>query len=465
MQHRRRLICFLMVIMFLLYSWIGMTGIHSQDMLVYIALVIPLFGLYGIFVILSIVCPEKLRFPLGYILLSGLLFRIVLIPASPALSDDIYRYLWDGKISLAGINPYQYPPAAEELDSYRDSEIYPSIRYPEIKSVYPPVAQLIFFLNAAVGNTPLSWKMLLLLSEILLVMVMIKLIDYFQIPRLRLGIFVLNPLLIIETYYSGHLDMIGILFLMTGIWYFYLNRKNKSVFFLCLAVLTKFLSGLIILPMFLKKFWKKSFVVLIIVIVAVLPFSMNGSIPVGGIISYINLPVFNGGFHNLVAAGLNLVGIRQQVLLNLNINGYTEYFYIGPDFYYRIIALFVMIFVISDQLRKLHRTSDFQGINYLQTVFVIACALLLIMPGFKPWHLIWILPLLVFIPNWSWILFTLLVQASYIPLIEFTGSSTREIADHIWLLEYFPFYGLLLWEYVDRKKVKGWLTERNESGN
>ena len=462
MQHRQRLICFLIVVTFLLYSAISMTGNLSQHVLVYIALVVPLFVVYGIFVILSIVYPEKLRFPLGYILLSGLLFRLVLIPANPALSDDIYRYLWDGKISSAGINPYKCPPAAEELKSYRDSEIYQSIRHPELKTVYPPVAQVIFFLNAAVGNTPLSWKMLLLLSEILLVMVMIRMIDYFQIPRQRLGIFVLNPLLIIETYYSGHLDIIGILFLMTGIWYFYLNRKSKSVFLLGLAVLTNFMSVVLILPMLLKKFWKKWLVMLIIVTLAIIPFIMYGSIPVSGLISHINLPVFNGGFHHLVTVGLNLFGIRQKVLFDLDINGYTEQLYIGPDSYYRIISLFVMIVVISDQLRKLHRTYNFQGINYLQAVFVIACALLLIMPVLQPRQLIWILPFLVFIPNWSWILFTLLVQAAYIPLIEFTSSGTREIADLIWLLAYLPFYGLLLWEYVDRKKVKGWLTEREE---
>ncbi len=458
MQYRQTLINFILAVSFLLYSGISMTGDLRQHTVFYFALFVPLFGVYGFFVILSIVYPEKLRLPLKYILVSGLLFRLVLIPANPALSDDIYRYLWDGKISSAGINPYRYPPAAEELGSYRDSEIYPSIRHPEIVTVYPPAAQVIFFLNATVGKTLLSWKILLLLSEILLIMVMIKMIDYFQIPRLRLGIFVLNPLLIIETYHSGHLDMIGILFLIAGIWYFYLNRQSKTVFLLCLAVLTKFMSVLMILPMLFKNFWKKSLGMLIIIALTVIPLIMYGPIPVAGLISYINLPPFNAGLHYLVTAGLHLFGIRQELLFILDIDGGTVQFYTGPDCYYRILALFVMIVVITDQLRKLHRTCDFHGINYIQAVFVITSALLLIMPVLQPWHLIWILPLLVFIPKWSWILLTLLVQAAYIAQIEFTATGTREISDLIWLVEYIPFYGLLLWEYLDRKKVKGWFT-------
>ena len=72
--------------------------------------------------------------------------------APPLLSTDIYRYVWDGRVQLAGINPYRYVPAADQLAFLRDAAVYPHInRADYAQTVYPPAAQVIFAL-AAVGR-------------------------------------------------------------------------------------------------------------------------------------------------------------------------------------------------------------------------------------------------------------------------------------------------------------------------
>ena len=79
-------------------------------------------------------------FVLGGIMLSSLVFT------RPALSDDMYRYIWDGRVQAHGISPYRFPPNAPELAFLRDTQIYPSINRKPVVTVYPPAAEAAFFL-------------------------------------------------------------------------------------------------------------------------------------------------------------------------------------------------------------------------------------------------------------------------------------------------------------------------------
>ena len=73
-------------------------------------------------------------------------FRLSVLFAPPALSDDIYRYIWDGRVQAAGINPYRHIPAADALGFLRDADVYPNInRRDYAPTIYPPLAQMIFF--------------------------------------------------------------------------------------------------------------------------------------------------------------------------------------------------------------------------------------------------------------------------------------------------------------------------------
>ena len=76
------------------------------------------------------------------VLIFAALFRLSIIFSPPYLSDDIYRYVWDGRVQLAGINPYRYIPADESLVDLRDDKIYPNInRRDYAHTIYPPIAE------------------------------------------------------------------------------------------------------------------------------------------------------------------------------------------------------------------------------------------------------------------------------------------------------------------------------------
>lgn len=75
--------------------------------------------------------------------LGAVFFRITLLTAQPSLSDDIYRYLWDGRVQAHGLNPYLYSPDSVELEFLRD-DIYEGVNHRGVNTIYPPFAQVFF---------------------------------------------------------------------------------------------------------------------------------------------------------------------------------------------------------------------------------------------------------------------------------------------------------------------------------
>ena len=341
----------------------------------YFFCIIPLFLIYFVLSGFSIVRPEQFRFPLKYILAAALIFRIVLIPAGPILSTD----------------------AGHSIS---------------------PAAQLAFLDNILPEVNPIIWKILLLIGEIVITLLLIRLLDHFQIPRTRLIVFSLNPLLIIETYRSGHNEILIILVMVAGVWYFFNSRQIRSVLFLTIAAL----------------------------LAAAAAFRPGSPMPVSGLFPDANGAIFNGGLYQLITNFIRILEVGFRDWFNTS----QTMICTDPEICYGIFATLVLMLVIIDQLRKLYKTASFAGINYLQAGFMIMAAFVLLLPVLHPWYLIWLLPLLLFIPKWSWITFFLLIQFSY----ALVPGINRQASQLFLLAQYLPFYGLMIWEYLDRRRIK-----------
>mgnify|MGYP006197475281 CR=1 FL=1 len=83
------------------------------------------------------------------ILLVAALLRLLLLPLPPSLSDDVLRYVWDGRVLAAGENPYRLAPEAPELSHLRD-DLWRRMPHKEVPTVYPPLAVDVF--NYAVAR-------------------------------------------------------------------------------------------------------------------------------------------------------------------------------------------------------------------------------------------------------------------------------------------------------------------------
>ncbi|RMH54105.1 MAG: DUF2029 domain-containing protein [Candidatus Hydrogenedentota bacterium] len=163
---------------------------------------------------------------LAVILLFAAAMRLVLVPLSPVLSDDAYRNIWDGRVQAAGVDPYRYPPSAEELSALRDNRVWPRINHKEYRTIYPPAAQIlsrgIAPIRKITGWRELTaWKVEIFLCEFLgLVLLGAGLIARRREGHRALLWWAYSPLAAVEFAGSGHLDgaAVGMVGAALGLW-------------------------------------------------------------------------------------------------------------------------------------------------------------------------------------------------------------------------------------------------------
>jgi len=202
---------------------------------------------------------------LNFWLIVALLYRALLLFSMPALSDDFYRFIWDGRVIAAGFNPFTHVPSyyMEMPVTGLDLPLFEKLNSQERFSSYPPVCQLIFWLSAVMSpssifGSVLAMRSILLAFEVGTIWILAKLLGEFKLPRTSVLVYALNPLVILEITGNLHFEGVMIFFLMLAIW---LLRKNwfwSSCLAFSLAVCTK-LIPLIFLPA-LPRFvgWRKA---------------------------------------------------------------------------------------------------------------------------------------------------------------------------------------------------------------
>ena len=201
-------------------------GLHSRgaaDIIWFIKLALVQSVLYLIAAWL-IVRARSARSTLFIVLALAGIFRLSIVFAPPYLSDDIYRYVWDGRVQAAGINPYRYIPADEHLQSLRDEEIYPKInRRDYAHTMYPPAAEAMYFLTTRISESVTWMKLTIVGFELITVWLLMELLASFGMPRQRILIYAWHPLAVWEFAGSGHIDPLAFAFIALAL----LARKRN----------------------------------------------------------------------------------------------------------------------------------------------------------------------------------------------------------------------------------------------
>ena len=144
------------------------------------------------------------------LLVAGLLRAIALF-APQALSTDAFRYVWDGRVQAAGINPYRYVPADPALESLRDTKIYPNInRAGYAHTIYPPTAQIAFWAITRIDDSVVGMKLGMLACDGLTIACLVALLRAYGLPPTRVLLYAWHPLPIWEFAGTGHVDAVAI---------------------------------------------------------------------------------------------------------------------------------------------------------------------------------------------------------------------------------------------------------------
>jgi len=151
---------------------------------------------------------------LATILIVGVAMRCLLLPGTP-VSTDLFRYIWDGRVQAAGINPYLHVASDPALSGLRDGAIYPFInRADYAEAMYPPASQVVFYLITRISEAPIAMRAAMVAFEGLAVWTMLQLLALRGLPRSRILLYAWHPLPLWEFARSGHVDIVAIAFVL-----------------------------------------------------------------------------------------------------------------------------------------------------------------------------------------------------------------------------------------------------------
>jgi alpha-1,6-mannosyltransferase len=202
------------------------------------------------------------------VLLVAVALRVPLIVSPAFLSTDVNRYVWDGRVQAAGVNPYRYFPADPALAALRDDAVYPRInRATYAPTIYPPAAEVIFAAVGCVWSSITAVKATMTGFELLAVYCLLGLLAAAKLPAERVLIYAWNPLPVWAFAGNGHIDGAAIGLLATALLLRVRQRDGWAGVALGFAILVKFLP-VVVAPVLLRRHaWWRTTASAVVVIV------------------------------------------------------------------------------------------------------------------------------------------------------------------------------------------------------
>jgi len=354
------------------------------------------------------------------ILSLALISRLALLPHEP--SDDINRYLWEGRLVSKGINPYLYAPDDPFLEKYaKDDLFYSSVNHPDHPAIYPPFMLFLFSLIVRISYSPIIIKLLMITADMGTIWCITLLISHRCLDLRWSILYAFNPVILYAFAGQAHLDVIQNFFFLCALCFYDQKKWILMFLFAGLAVQTKYVSVLA-LPFLVNKENIKFLIILILSIFT--PFLLIPDQPTQAIYNLLNFGTqfaFNGPVHGLLRIFFGGIGpatsICKFLLLSVLIFGYI---YFHPQ-----------------------RSPKFQDDPVSGSFFVMG-ALLLLSPTVHFWYLSWIIPFLALRPFASWTILCLTVSAYFITsgILHFTGRWHLPVWAQA--LEWLPFFLLFI---------------------
>jgi alpha-1,6-mannosyltransferase len=332
--------------------------------------------------------PRTLIFILGV----AALMRALLLFAPPH-STDIYRYVWDGRVQAAGVNPYRYIPEDPALAHLRDAEhIYPHInRRSYAPTLYPPAAQMVFAAVGHISQTVTAMKAAMLAFEALAIWAILRLLQARSLPPAFIALYAWHPLALWEVAGSGHIDVVAVALLLVAL----VAAERGNGFAAGLALGAGFLAKyvpLALAPAIWRRWdWKLPAGFAAAVLLLYLPYLGAGAKIFGFLGGYAD----EGGL--MTGEAFLLVALLKQAGLGA---------WSMPVFLALAAAILGGLALLAVS-RKTPERPDLQAAGAIATAFLV-----LLSPP-HPWYFLWLVPFLCFTPSLAVLYLTLCASALY----------------------------------------------------
>jgi alpha-1,6-mannosyltransferase len=246
---------------------------------------------------------------IGLVLAAAWHIEFLRLPPGP--DDDIHRYVWDGRLQRLGYNPYLVVPSNPTVEGLHTAETR-NLNNPDLPSPYPPAAQLFFRAVTRIQESTFALKVAFVGCDLAIVLLLLDILRSTRKEAHLVLAYAWNPLLAIEVAGSGHVDILGALFLVVSAAAIVRRWRATAAVALGLAVAVKFLP-IVLLPLYWKRVRvRDALLAAIVVALLYIPFFDHGHISTGSLGAYVhsfwfNDPVFATLKH--VAAPELIVGL------------------------------------------------------------------------------------------------------------------------------------------------------------
>ncbi len=228
---------------------------------------VKLMILYALLCGSSIYILKKHNNNLPFLIGLSLLFRLVFLFSTPNLSQDFYRFIWDGRMLLEGMNPYLYLP--ENFITQGSFPIHQAIDlYTGMGSLngshytnYPPINQCCFliaalFANKSIMGSVVVMRLLIISADIGILYFGKKIAKHLNMPTHTIFWYLLNPFIIIEMTGNLHFEPVMLFFLLWAIYALFKNKWRLAALLIACSISVKLIPFLI-LPLFFQWFVKR----------------------------------------------------------------------------------------------------------------------------------------------------------------------------------------------------------------
>ena len=426
--------------------WSGQSDLNSHiPEFIALALLAGVLYLCGVYLVENF----RLGLPALLIILAGaVVFRLYLLPLDPPpLSDDVYRYQWEGRVERAHINPYTVTPGLPALGSFQD-RAHPIQTARDIPTVYPPASEFAFSWVSTVSG----YKRLFTGLDLATVLVILLTLAALGKPLHRVLTYAWNPTVVVAFALCGHHDSLAIFTLVTACFLIITQRRAFSFVFLALSFLSKFFPAAL-LPVFLATvrregpgaetvrglydrhpepgnatlgvgvkatalpappdkpvaaLWPFVTVFAAVVLVAYFPYARAGRSLFAGVSKYAAIWEANdSAFRLLLLAGNS----RDQA---------------------KLIVAVALLGLLAYVLRK--------RMELLRACLFVIAGLLLLSSNAFPWYFTWSIPFLCFYPAAPWLLMSVTTVLGYAPVVAYAAGQPYIHSPFILALEYTPVY-------------------------
>lgn len=380
--------------------------------------------------------------PVAVLIGVAVALRLVAVGLPLSLSDDVFRYVWDGRVAAAGFNPYELTPDDPSLTELRD-DLWERVAHRDVETVYPPVSIYFFGLASATGAPVVVWKSFLVGVDLSSCWLMLMLARRYNVASGRTVGYLWNPLVVVEICGMGHVDGLAILPLLLAAWWLMRSddqpaphegwRSGLAALALAVAALVKIVPVLAMAP------WaglsRRKWVFLIVSAVALLAVSLpvvlsSGGLPPGlwtyGVSWEYNGPLFEPLWRLFDAAHVDaaakvVLGWMGRLVGDGLVAGWYALLY--PQLIAKAILGVGLLFALG---YSAFRSNDVvSGALLAFSSFIAASATV------YPWYLLMVVPWAALLGRRSWLVLTVSIQFAYLP----------RLLD----LDYFPWVYLAVW--------------------